>query len=111
MRPDQAARLAEIGELLVEAFLLEADPRQWPGDGKQPTDLSVQERGDRLWTKKNAIGSAAVLRCVHDLADRDADATAGAPRGDEGDLDRDIRRYEGQAAKLLARVQGVSGSR
>ena len=110
MRPDQAARLAELDELLVEQFILEADPRNWPGFGKAPDELTREERGDSHWTRKSAIGTAATLRSLHDLTDRhniglSKDEDTQEKR--DGDLDRQISRYEKQAAQLLEKVQSV----
>lgn len=110
MRADQKARLEEISELLTEEFLTEADPREWPGAGKLPADWSQEERGDRHWTKKNAIGTAAVLRSLHDLEDRHIKNTSSDPdtqAARDGDLDRHISRYEKEAAKLLEKVQNA----
>lgn len=110
MRPDQKARLDEIEELLTEEFLAEADPREWPGFGKMPADWTKEERGDRHWTKKNAIGTAATLRAMHDLIDRHIKGQSADPETQEGrddDLEKHISRYEKEAAKLLDKVQAV----
>lgn len=108
MRPDQKARLDEIDELLTEEFLIEADPREWPGFGKPPASWTSEERGDRHWTKKNAIGTAATLRSLQDLVDRHIKNTSADPETQadrDGDLDRHISRYEKEAANLLEKVQ------
>lgn len=110
MRPDQRARLDEIAELLTEEFLNEADPREWPGAGAPPTEWTQQQRGDRVWTKRNAVATGAVLRSLADLEDRheknmSADPATQEKRND--DLDRHINRYEQQAAQLLEKVQAA----
>lgn len=108
MREDQKARLEEISELLTEAFLDEADPREWPGAGVPASGWTQEERGNRFWTKRNAIGTAAVLRSLHDLEDRHVKNTSADPdtqAGRDSDLDRHISRYEKEAATLLEKVQ------
>lgn len=110
MREDQKERLDEISELLTEAFLEEADPREWPGAGIPSSGWSKEERGDRHWMKKNAIGTAAVLRSLHDLTDRHIQNLSKDPETQDtrdGDLDKHIRNYEKQAAKLLEKVQSA----
>lgn len=108
MRPDQAARLAEIEELLVEQFILEVDPREWPGFGKTPTEMTQQERGDAHWVRKGAVGTAAAIRSVNDLTDRYSGANSSkdpdtqAQR--EADLDKQIASKERDAAKLVDQV-------
>lgn len=111
MRPDQKARLDEIAELLTEAFLEEADPREWPGAGRPAAAWSKEERGDRHWIKKNAIGTAAVLRSLHDLEDRHLANTSKDPKTQadrDDDLDRHIRNYEKKAAEVLEAVQSAA---
>lgn len=110
MREDQKARLDEIEELLTEEFLIEADPREWPGFGKPPADWTREQRGDRQWIKKNAIGTAATLRSLHDLIDRHEGNQSKDPETQDernDDLERHISKYEKEAAKLLDKVQAV----
>lgn len=110
MREDQKARLDEIEELLAEEFLAEADPREWPGFGTPPADWTREQRGDRQWIKKNAIGTAATLRSLHDLIDRHNKNASADPETQEerdDDLDKHIRKYEAEAAKLLDKVQAA----
>lgn len=102
MRPDQLQRLNDLSEKLADAFLVEADPSEWPGDGKSPADISQQERGDRYWCKKNAMATAGVLRFALDL-------TAKAPPGEtdharDSDMDRKIAEAEKRASAAVARV-------
>jgi hypothetical protein len=110
MREDQKARLDEIDELLVEQFISEADPRNWPGFGKLPADLTREERGDAHWTRKSAVGTAATLRTLHDLVDRhlgNVSKDPGTQEGRDDDLDNKINKYEQEAARLLEKVQAV----
>lgn len=110
MRPDQKERLDEIEELLTEEFLNEADPREWPGFGESPATWSSDVRGNRHWMKKNAVGTAATLRTLHDLVDRhlgNVSKDPGTQAGRDDDLDKHINRYEQEAAKLLDKVQAA----
>lgn len=88
MRPDQVQRLQELSEALADRFILEADPQEWPGAGKAPTDMTPQERGDQHWAKKLAMGTASVLRYTLDLSALHADRKA--PEGKEDELDREL---------------------
>src|SRR5574341_918805 len=62
MRPDQLQMLDDLAERLADTFLIEADPDNWTAGGKLPTEMSREERGDRHWDRKGAIGTGAVLR-------------------------------------------------
>ena len=45
MREDQYQRMKELSEKLADAFILEADPDDWPGAGLKPNQMTqVQER-------------------------------------------------------------------
>jgi hypothetical protein len=102
MRPDQIQRLQELSEKLADSFLLEADPGEWPGDGKGPADLSQQERGDRYWCKKNAMATGGVLRFTMDVLAKQTPTPGDKPPGDdEGDIDRQIREAEKRAARAV----------
>lgn len=104
MRPDQIQRLQELSERLADTFLLEADPAEWPGAGKAPTDLTQQERGDGYWAKKNAMATGGVLRFTMDILAKNAPAEGDTPPGDpskESDLDRQIRDAERRSAELV----------
>jgi hypothetical protein len=102
MRPDQIERLKDLSERLADRFLLEADPAEWPGDGKAPTEMSTQERGDAYWCKKNAMATGGVLRFVGDILTKHADEPdAPSDPAKETDLDRQIRDAERRSAELV----------
>ena len=102
MRPDQIQRIKELTERLADRFLVEADPAEWPGDGKPPGDLTQQERGDAYWAKKNAMATGGVLRYTIDLVVKHQ---ADDPRADEAtmnaDLDRQIKEAERRSRQLV----------
>lgn len=102
MRPDQLQRLQDLSEKLADSFLLEADPGEWPGDAKAPTDLTQQERGDRYWAKKNAMATGGVLRFTMDiLAKQTPDPAKPGNPDEEGDLDRQIKEAQRRSKKLV----------
>lgn len=110
MREDQKARLDEISELLTEEFLNEADPREWPGAGLPPSSWDNEVRGNRVWIKRGAVATGAVIRSLTDLEDRHMKGLSKDPVTQEArddDLDKHINRYEQQAAKLLEKVQAA----
>jgi hypothetical protein len=107
MREDQLQRLQDLTEKLADSFLLEADPAEWPGDGKSPADISQQERGDRYWCKKNAMATGGVLKYTLDLVRGVGvnSSTSGEHDGErETDLERQIISAEKRAADAVARV-------
>jgi hypothetical protein len=103
MRPDQLTRLQELAEKLADKFLIEADPDEWPGAGKLPADLTVQERGDGYWAKKNAMATGGVLRFTMDVLAKQepVDPTKPADPEKESDLDRQIKDAEKRGDELV----------
>jgi hypothetical protein len=103
MREDQVKRLQDLSEQLADAFIGEADPTEWPGNGQAPADLTQQERGDRYWCKKNAMATGGVLRYTLDLIDKH-----GGQNPDEGmqsaDLENRIKDAEKRAAAATQRA-------
>lgn len=107
MRPDQYEKLQALTERLADVFLVEADPANWSGGDKLPCDMSQNERGDRHWDKKGAMGTGGVLRYTLDLiasgkTNKINDAETQAAR--DSDLDRKIREAERRASKAVERV-------
>lgn len=106
MRLDQIQRLQDLSESLADSFILEADPAEWPGDGKPPVDLTQQERGDRYWAKKNAMATGGVLRFTLDLIGKHASPGDKPPSEEDADLEKRIQDAERRAAAATARVLG-----
>lgn len=104
MRPDQLERLRDLSERLADSFILEADPVEWPGNGKPPADLTQQERGDAYWCKKNAMATGGVLRYTLDLIDKHG--ASGSPEGaaQDADLDRKIADAQRRASEAVNRA-------
>lgn len=105
MRPDQIQRLQDLAEKLADSFIFEADPQEWPGQGKAPAELTQQERGDAYWAKKNAMATGGVLRYTLDLVDKHIGGNTDDPSRD-ADLDNRIRDAEKRAAAAVNRVIG-----
>lgn len=109
MRPDQLQMLDDLAERLADSFILEADPINWPGAGKLPIDMDREERGDRHWCKKGAMGTGGVLKQVLDIKERAlggrTDDEIEQGRRDDG-LDAEISRAQKQAEQAMARVMG-----
>ena len=105
MRPDQFERIKDLAERLADAFIMEADPDEWPGAGTPMSEWSKDVRGDRHWTKKNAIGTGAVLRQTLDLLSRDKlSSTVPGSTAEEDDLDAQIRAAEKKATAAVNRA-------
>lgn len=102
MRQDQLVRLLDVSEKVAEVFLDEADPDNWNGSGVPLQDMDAKIRGDRLWDKKNAVQTGALLARILDLADRDI---GRADPVEDEDTDKEISRYERKAKELIGAIQ------
>src|SRR5690606_38994585 len=103
----QKAKLQELAEKLADTFIVEADPENWSGHGKLPQDMTTQERGNRHWDRKGAMGTGGVLRYTLDLIasgekNRINDPDLQADR--DADLDAKIKEAERRAARAADRV-------
>jgi hypothetical protein len=61
VKADDFLRLQELADELIAVAVEEADPAHWPGAGKKPNELTKQERGDRVWAKKNAASCIGLV--------------------------------------------------
>jgi len=111
MRQDQYERLQSLHEELTDVFLTEADPRRWPGHGLEPASIDAQTRGDRYWSKKNAVATIALMTRISNLTDivqRASSAGTDHPEAvdtAQDELDAQVRAAEKEAAKLLKTLQ------
>lgn len=112
MRADQYEKLQNLQEKLIDVFLSEADPELWPGKGLNPGEMDQQTRGDRYWSKKNAVATAALAQRVSNLTHRIEQANGGndGAGADEvhdadSDLDKQVAKAEKDAKRLLDQVQ------
>lgn len=111
MRPDQLARLAALSEKLADVMLEEADPDLWPGAGKPMDEWTKDERGNRVWIKKNANATMTLLLRVEQLRVVDE----GRPPGGGDDPDEEERRMidraERAARDLMERTRKSAAAR
>ena len=98
MREDQAKRLMDLQERLLDVFLDEADPKNWSGAGTTPAEMTPQIRGDRHWDKKSAASTMVVLTGVDRLIENTREALGRDPF-DDADMDKQISRAEAEAQK------------
>ena len=112
MRQDQFEALQQRGEQLVDVFLLESDPKGWPGAGIEPATMDKSTRGDRYWCKKDAVATLAcaqrIFNLVQVIRERSApDLPSNPEEKQEVDdsLDREVAAAEAEAARLLDQVQ------
>lgn len=99
-----ASKLSALQTELVKVLLSEADSTQWPGMA------TPQDRGDRLWCKRNAIATATLLARLSEV--RSYVILGFVRPANDGELQREIEEANKQAANLLkaARV-AVRGKR
>lgn len=103
MREDQAKRLAELQERLLDVFMDEADPDNWSGNGVKPAEMTQAQRGDRHWDKKSAASTMVVLTGVDRLILNTKEALGRDPF-DDSDMDKQIARAEAEAQKRAEAV-------
>jgi hypothetical protein len=107
MREDQIKRLDDLAEGIMDVFLDEADPTAWKGS-VPVGQMDDKQRGNRYWELKNVNQVGALLMQALNLKAKIA-APAVPPwqnPGPESDPEKDIKRYESEAHKLLAKVRG-----
>lgn len=103
MRDDQIQRLTELEEELIDVYLEEADPKAWPGAGMPIADMSREQRGDRVWSKRNAAASVMLAMETRKLIANDKQALGRDPHT-EDEMDKKIKDAEKRAQKLLDKV-------
>ena len=108
MRQDQYEKLQALEEKLVDVFIEESDPHEWPGAGLKIAAMLPQTRGDRYWTKKNAAATGILVnRVTSMIGAQQGFGTTAADADAEGErqLDAEIASAEKQAMKLLDELQ------
>lgn len=113
MRDDQFERLQGLQAKLADVFIAEADPDGWPGAGEPLHAMDQRTRGDRYWSKKNAVATIALMQRIESLShtvraaaglDAGAEADPDAD-GRDADVERQISHYEREAQAILDHVQ------
>lgn len=111
MRQDQFEKLQELSEKLTDVVIDEADPANWPGSGWKPIELTKEQRGDRYWSKKNAVATLSLIGRIHQLTSAIRLASNGGATGGAGveepedALDAEVAAAEKEAGKLLDQLQ------
>lgn len=111
MRQDQFESLQKRGEELIDLFLEESNPADWPGEGLRTGAMDAQTRGDRYWCKKNAVATLACAQRIANLIDvvrkktseGNDDPEAVSPTDDS--LDGEVAAAEREAQAVLDRAQ------
>lgn len=104
MRPDQKARLAEIEEKLIDVFLEEADPDEWPGAGVPISAQDRDTRNDRTFAKRGAAQTMLIVGAISRLSENTKEALGRDPYG-VNEIDEKIKAAEKQAAAAIERIQ------
>lgn len=112
MKPEQYDKLKLRSDQLIDVVIVEADPATWPGDGKKPTELTKDERGDRYWTKRNAAATLSLATKIQSLlgiAERrigdTPPTTIPESDDDDADLDAELAAAEQEAATIIERFR------
>lgn len=113
MRQDQFEKLQALSEKLTDVVLVEADPDNWPGSGWKPIELTKEQRGDRYWSKKNAVATLSLIGRISQLTDTIRMASNAGTGGvavvdSEDELDAEVAAAEKEASKLLDELQRKS---
>lgn len=114
MRPDQLDRLTSLHDRLLEVALTDADPQNWIGAGKKPSELSRDERGDAKWCRSLAVQTVALTMHVTRLLQNPVTGGAVVPdappakpaEGEPEDMEAEIQRFEQAASQVLERAAG-----
>ena len=99
---EKIEKLEALGRRLVDVALEEADPEKWPGTATK------QDRGDRVWMKKNVAATLMLIDQIQRLV-RSQPFEAPPPSAGDDELseeDRLIMEAEKRAGAMLDR-QGI----
>lgn len=111
MRVDQYERLQALQEKLVDVFLMEADSDNWPGANLTSANMDQQTRGDRYWSKKNAVATGGLIHRVSTLTHKielantdEGGGGADLVKEEESNLDKQVADAEKEGKRLLDKV-------
>lgn len=104
---DYLTRLTSLSDKLLNVAIEECNPDNWQSANKRIKDLTVEERGNRYWDKKNAAGSLTILIKVQSLIgmqgrQKPGEQSKGA--GKDDDVEGQIKKAEKEVEKILDRV-------
>lgn len=100
MTPKQRERLTGLLDELLDVAAVELDPRNWPGYGLRPMDMSKDERGDRFWCKKDAAATLTLINKVDSITS----AHVFVSEDDEAEMARQVQAAQKQADEILERM-------
>lgn len=106
MREDQAKRLENLEERLVEVVIADADPTNWTGQGMLLGDMDKAVRGDAAWCRKTAALSVALTMQVRRLLADYRQPGDVPPPPYPDDAETAIAAAEAEAEKMIQRVTG-----
>ncbi len=112
MRQDQYEKLQGLGEQLLDLFIVEVDSAKWPGAGVSPADMTSQQRGDRVWTKRDCAATLVLVTKMETLVQRTQSTGAGVtPSEDDdghpdeaGQLEHAVAQAEREASRMIDRL-------
>lgn len=111
MRQEQFQALQERAEQLIDVFLAESNPEEWPGAGIAPAAMDQKTRGNRYWVKRNAVATLACAQRIIGLVDVARAKTAagddnpGAVTEGDDELEQEVAAAEKEAAALMSEIQ------
>lgn len=112
MRQDQFERLQSLEEKLLDVFLTEAEPSEWPGAGIKIAAMDAQTRGDLYWVRKTAASVLMLATRVQHMIGQTQLAGAGTtpPIDPDADankqMDAELASAEREAMKLMQELTG-----
>lgn len=104
LRKDQVVILKELAEKLADVFIQEADPANWTAAGVAMSDMTQEERGNRHWDRKGAMGTGGVLKFTMEVAARAEDNAMGMTYDDEADLDAQVQQAQKRAKAAMLKI-------
>lgn len=104
LRKDQVVILKELAEKLADVFIQEADPSNWTAAGIPMSDMTQEERGNRHWDRKGAMGTGGVLKFAMEVATRAEDNAMGRTYDDEADLDAQVQQAQKRAKAAMLKI-------
>lgn len=104
LRKDQITMLEEVIENLADVFLQEADPANWTGAGIPMPDMTKEQRGNRHWDRKGAMGTGGVLKFAMDVAARAKEEAPGDSSAEDAELDAQVQEAQKRAKAAMLRI-------
>lgn len=105
MRADQIKRLEELQDKLVDIYLDEMQPENWPQDVPDDETKTMKARGNRVWHKKDANLTITHVIRIKTLLDM---RTANAAPGVDEDLEAEKMTADAmaQADEIIENARG-----